>query len=102
MSTDGPVEIRLSVYRRLDNRAEGLEDDSPRALELHNRRKDALHQALDGIGAWKIKDWGVTDDTSPHELTEIVLAVVSSPQLHAAAISAGTWAGLELAKAGLS
>ena len=39
--------ITLGVYRRLDNRFEGLSDDSPRALELHNRRKDALHAVLD-------------------------------------------------------
>ena len=32
-------EINLWVYRRLDNRFEGLSDDSPRAIELHIRRK---------------------------------------------------------------
>jgi len=37
----------VGVYRRLDNRAEGLSDDSPRAVELHNRRKKALHDALE-------------------------------------------------------
>jgi len=34
-------EIRLGVFRRLDNRLEGLDDQSPRALELHTRRKRA-------------------------------------------------------------
>ena len=36
------INLKLGVYRRLDNRAEGLGDDSPRAIELHNRRKKAL------------------------------------------------------------
>jgi hypothetical protein len=40
--------LKLCVYRRLDNRIEGLGDDSPRPLELHNRRKDALHSVFDG------------------------------------------------------
>jgi hypothetical protein len=55
-----PLKILLSVYRRLDNRSEGLPDDSPRGLELHNRRKEALHEALVGEG-WEVQDWGVTD-----------------------------------------
>lgn len=101
MSATAPIEVHLFVYRRLDNRIEGSGDDSPRALELHNRRRKALHEALDGIKAWKVTDWGVTDDASPHELAEIIIAVSSIPHLHAAVASAAAWAGLELIKASL-
>ena len=59
--------VALHVYRRLDNRHEGSSDDSPIALELHNRRRDALHEVLDGSSVWSVLDWGETDDTQPHE-----------------------------------
>src|SRR2546429_7702673 len=66
-------EIKLGVYRRLDNRFEGLSDDSPLALELHNRRKSALHDVLDGEKSIEVLDWGHTDDKQSHELVELIL-----------------------------
>lgn len=69
------AQIELGVYRRLDNRPEGLSDDSPRALELHNRRKAALHDVLDGQEAPAVLDWGDTDDTTPHEYVEVIVAI---------------------------
>jgi hypothetical protein len=84
------LEIRLSVYRRLDDRAEGLDARSPYALELHDRRKAALHEALDGVPEWEVTDWGYTDDNKPHELVDLVIAIVSSPHFQAAAASAIT------------
>jgi hypothetical protein len=38
--------IRLQVWRRLDNCLEGLPDDSDRPVELHVRRKQALHEVF--------------------------------------------------------
>jgi len=70
-------EINLWVYRRLDNRFEGLSDDSPRALELHNRRKLALHDVLDGEKSIEVR-WGDTDDKQSHELVELILIPLSS------------------------
>jgi hypothetical protein len=70
------VILELCVYRRLDNRMEGLPDDSPRALDLHEKRKRALHDVLDGELALDVVDWGVTDDARPHELVTVVVAVV--------------------------
>ena len=52
------IDITLGVYRRLDNRFEGLSDDSPRALELHDRRKDALHAAFHSDPVFRVKNWG--------------------------------------------
>ena len=45
-------QVRVGVYRRLDNRLEGLDDRSPRALELHNLRGAALHESLDMSRTW--------------------------------------------------
>jgi hypothetical protein len=71
--------IELSVYRRLDNRLEGLPDDSPRARELHQLRQRALHEVLDGEPRLAVLDWGDTDDAQPHELVTILIAVVAQP-----------------------
>jgi hypothetical protein len=85
-------ETRLGVYRRLDNRFEGLEDDSPRAVELHVRRKHALHEVLDSGAGWTVLNWGDTDDVTPHEWVELLLAVTGT-KLAAAAIPALTFLG---------
>jgi hypothetical protein len=71
------AQITLGVFRLLDNRAEGLSDDSPRALELHNRRRSALHDVLDEQDAPAVLDWGETDDTKPHEFVEVIIAVAA-------------------------
>src|SRR5215217_7585024 len=65
--------IVLGVYRRLDNRLEGLSDDSPRAVELHDLRKDALHEVLDDDPLWIVEDWGYTNDSKAHEYVTLRL-----------------------------
>jgi hypothetical protein len=85
-------EIRLGVYRRLDNRLEGLDDESPRAVELHERRKRALHAVLDTDAAWIVLNWGDADDARPHEWVELLLAVTGT-KLAAVAIPALTFVG---------
>jgi hypothetical protein len=95
------AEIVLSVYRRLDNRSEGLPDDSPRAFELHLERKIALHEALDSSNAWEVRNWGETNSEESHELVEILLSIVQNPHVLSLAGSAAAWIGLEIAKAGL-
>lgn len=98
---DSTIDIHLFVYRRLDNRFEGLPDDSPRAYELHLLRKEALHEALEGVGGLEI-NWLQADDTKSHELAELVISVVSNPHLQAAAVAGITLAAGEFAKAGIS
>jgi len=83
--------IRLGVYRRLDNRFEGLPDDSPRALELHERRRLALHEALDKQPDLRVMEWGQTDDEEPHEFVELVVAILATPAATAVAKSAFDW-----------
>ena len=72
------TQVILEVYRRLDNRLEGLPDDSPRAIELHNQRKAALHNVLDGEKAVAVLNWGKTDDTQSHEFVEITIGTIAS------------------------
>lgn len=72
--------IRLGVYREY----EGDSGGHARALELHNRRRDALHEALDSDSV-QVKDWGATDDTQPHEFVEITLLFLSPVATHLAA-----------------
>ena len=70
-------EIKLGVYRRLDNRVEDPDDKSPFALELHNRRKSALHDVLDGEKSIKVLSWGDTDDKRPHEFVILTLSALA-------------------------
>ena len=90
--------ITLSVYRRLDNRFEGLSDDSPRAFELHNRRKDALHAVFDSDAILQVSDWGATDDSRPHECVEVLLSAAATAVFHYAIVPGVKWLGRKLAE----
>lgn len=90
--------IVLGVYRRLDNRLEGLSDDSPRALDLHNRRKDALHAVLDGDDTIRVIDWGCTDDSHPHEYIEVAIGAAATAIFNYAIVPGIKWLGLKLAE----
>ena len=72
------TKIKLGVFRRFDDR-EGHEEGFKYSLELHNNRKNALHEIFDTTeNQVRVSDWGQTDDTQPHELVELVLGVVGS------------------------
>ncbi len=90
--------ITLGVDRRLDNRFEGLTDDSPRALELHNRRKDALHAAFDADPVIQVTGWGDTDDLHPHEYVEVLLGAATTAVFKYAIVPGVRWLGLKLAE----
>jgi hypothetical protein len=91
------VWIELTVCRNLDNRVRDLPDDSPYAVELHNRRRDALHEALSG---WTVDDWGNTDTPEAHE--EVTLLINAVPHVLHVVSPAAAWIGTELAKAGIA
>ena len=96
------VRLTLAVFRRLDNRFEGLSDDSPRALELHNRRKEALHDAFDGDLVIRVTNWGKTDDARPHEEVDVDLVVQAAAAVfHYAIVPGVKWLGLKLAEKGI-
>lgn len=73
-----PERYRLEVYRRLDNRLLGEPDDSPLALELHERRRHALESVFGSSDEIRVVDWGDTKDSKPHELVELVLVAGSA------------------------
>ena len=92
------INLMLGVYRRLDNRSEGLSDDSPRALELHNQRKDALHAVFDSDPAIRVVDWGDTDDTRAHEFVEIALGAAATAVFRYVIVPGIKWLGTKLAE----
>ncbi len=98
-ATTNPLpRIQLGVFRRLDNRFEGLPDDSARALELHNRRRGALHEVFDSKKSVEVVDWGQTDDTRPHEFVEIVLGAVAVRVVQYAVVPGLKFLGEKLAE----
>jgi hypothetical protein len=90
--------VLLGVYRRLDNRFENLADESPRALELHNRRRDALHSVFGDIREIEVLKWGDTDDVKPHEFVELSLAGVAGAVFTYAIVPGLQWLGKKLAE----
>jgi hypothetical protein len=92
------ITLALGVYRRLDNRFEGQSDDSPRALELHNRRRAALHEAFEGKSLMVVA-WGETDDTRPHEFVELALGAAASAVFSYAIVPGIKFLGDKLAEA---
>jgi hypothetical protein len=75
------IEAQLGVYRLLDNRLRGESDESPFALELHERRRRALEDAFGPGGDIRVVDWGLTRDQRSHELVELVVGAVGSAAL---------------------
>lgn len=90
--------VTLGVYRRLDDRFEGLSDDSPRALELHNHRKEALHEVFDGDPNIQVMDWGDTDDSRSHEYVELVLGAAATATFQYVVVPGIKWLGNKLAE----
>ncbi|SRR6266568_2880808 len=90
--------ITLGVFRRLDNRFEGLPDDSPRRLELHNRRKEALHKAFDGEKSVEVLDWGQTNDAQSHEYVELLIGAVAAQTFQYAVVPGLKFLGQKLAE----
>lgn len=79
---------RIRVTRRLDNRSEGLADDSPRAMDLHRLRAQALHEIFDHEQDWKVVQWGDTDDTRPHEDVTLFVSFLHHVAQHAPILNA--------------
>jgi hypothetical protein len=89
------TKIKLFVYRRLDDGMEGLPENSPRALELHNLRKAGVHAALDDR-AGMVQDWGALDDERPHELVEITLVAAAGTAFQYAIVPVLGWLSRKL------
>jgi hypothetical protein len=77
---------------------EGLSDESPRALELHNRRKAALHDVLDNEKAIEVLNWGEIDDTQSHEFVEITVGALATTILTYAVVPGVKYVAEKLAE----
>jgi len=89
--TPGP--IKVIVFR------EALPpEDVAGNLKLHNRRKVALHEVLDGEKAIKV-EWGRdANDTRPHEVATILVSVVGPVVLKYAVVPGLKFIGKKLAE----
>ena len=67
--------IQVGVFRIFGNELENPVDDNKVALELHNVRKQALHEVFDNQQTIEISDWGQTDDSQPHEFVSIAISI---------------------------
>lgn len=91
-------QINVGVYRRRDDPFEGLPNDSPRKVELHNRRKEALHEVFDTEKGVEVLNWDDTDDTTSHEFVEIVLGAAAVQVLQYAVVPGLKFLGQKLAE----
>ena len=92
------MRVELTVWRRLDNRLEGLPDNSPRAVELHVRRARALHDTFDKDPAWQVTNWDNTDTPEAHEWVLLALTWLA-PAVKAAALPVAVYIGGRLLEA---
>lgn len=67
--------IQIGVFRIFGNELENSVEDNKVALQLHNNRKQALHDMFDNEQDVKVADWGQTDDSQPHEFVSIVIGI---------------------------
>lgn len=72
--------------------------DSPRALELHYQRKEAVHEILDDQELVRVIDWGQTDDTNAHEYVELILGIIGTKILQPFVIAGIEEVGKKLAE----
>jgi len=67
--------MEVGVFRIFGNELENPVDDNKVALQLHNKRKQALHDVFDNQQDVEVADWGKTDDSQPHEFVEIAIGI---------------------------
>jgi hypothetical protein len=67
--------IQIGVFRIFGNELEQPVNDNEVALQLHNNRKQALHDVFDNQTDIEINDWGDTDDSQPHEFVSIAIGI---------------------------
>jgi len=69
--------ISIGVNRIFGDELEPPVNDNDVALQLHNNRKQALHDVFDNQKDVEV-DWGKTDDSEPHEFVLIAIGIGST------------------------
>ena len=67
--------ISIGIRRILGEELEPPVNDNDVALQLHNNRRQALHDVFDNQTDIEINDWGDTDDSQPHEFVSIAIGI---------------------------
>jgi len=67
--------ISIGIFRIFGNELEQPVNDNEVALQLHNNRKQALHDVFDNQTDIEVNDWGQTDDSDPHEFVAIAVGI---------------------------
>jgi len=67
--------IQIGVFRIFGNELEQPLNDNEVALQLHNNRKQSLHDVFDNQKEIEVLDWGQTDDSQPHEFVSIAIGI---------------------------
>lgn len=89
--------LTLGIYRDLSNRLIPEPDDGPVTRAAHEKRRLALEADLDDP-CLSVVNWGQTKDKEPHEYVEVVVEILKSPEVQAAAASAVAFIGGVLSK----
>jgi ribose 5-phosphate isomerase RpiB len=67
--------IQVGVFRIFGDELQKPVLDTDVALQLHNNRKQALHDVFDNQQGIEVADWGQTDDSQPHEFVSIAVGI---------------------------
>lgn len=92
MATQGS-RLTIGVGRHMPDSGVTHKAVEETTLRSHERRKQALHEIFDQQTGVLVADWGRTDDTEPHEYVELVLEIVSRPEVVAAALPVVVYIG---------
>ena len=67
--------ISIGILRIFGDELENPVVDSDVALQLHNNRKQSLHDVFDNQQEIEVLDLGQTDDSQPHEFVSIAIGI---------------------------
>ncbi|HEU5072544.1 MAG TPA: hypothetical protein VFU02_00185 [Polyangiaceae bacterium] len=84
-------EVHIWVYRDFENRRVGEPDDGTLAWRAHLERETALREVLDDPGLSVTWSREMIDRERPHELAEVVVAVLAKPSTQAVLLGAAAY-----------
>ncbi len=67
--------IEIGIFRIFGDELDQPVIDIEVALQLHNNRKQALHDVFDNQQDVQVASWGDTDDSQPHEFVTIAVSI---------------------------
>lgn len=93
LEPDGAIKFKVGVYRvQVDEKI----SDYDLRKDRHKKRGAAITAEFEDASNVQVLEWGDTDSEEPHELVELI-AMVTSADVQAAALSVVGWIGIQLA-----